>query len=57
MWYTFDVTEQGLERLQTYWPGALRVWQYLEYSGGEWHDHFVTVIDCEPEQALWLYLL
>ena len=54
MWYTFDVTEPALLRLQDAVSVPLHIWHYL---GEDLEDHFVTVIDCDSREALWLYLL
>ena len=57
MWYTFDVDLATLSRIQDHVDRPLQIWHYLDYDGQKWQDHFVTVIDCDAPQALWLYLL
>lgn len=54
MWYTFEVTESALDRLQAIVSKPLRIWHYL---GPNLEDHYVAVIDLEPREAAWLYLL
>ena len=57
MWYTFDVDLATLSRIQDHVDRPLQIWHYLDYDGQKWQDHWVTVIDCDSRQALWLYLL
>ena len=59
MIYTLDLSLDQLDRVQDR-IGAqtpLRIIHCLWEEQGLWRDHYITVVDCEPEQALWLYLL
>lgn len=36
---------------------ALRIIHVLTEDSGQWQDCYITLIDCEPEEAVFLYLL
>lgn len=54
MLYTFDLDYQQLERFQDFCSLPLRLFHYRDER---FLDHFVFVLDCEPGEAVMLYLL
>jgi len=55
MIYTFDFDFEQLDRCQDY---VLARWniRIIHIIFDDLRDHYITVIDCDPETAVWLSL-